>query len=37
MKRYFSIEYYVFFTKTIETEVVFTKTEMNNEWNVNFL
>ena len=22
---------------TIETETVFTKKEMNNEWNVNFL
>ena len=25
------------FLKTIETDAVFTKTEMNNEWKVNFL
>ena len=24
-------------SKSIEIETVFTKTEMNNEWNVNFL
>ena len=25
------------YSKSVETEVVFTKTEMNNKWNINFL
>ena len=27
---------YKLFLKRIETEVVFTSTEMKNEWNINF-
>ena len=36
MKLYFSSEY-VLFSNCIETDAVFSKTEMNNEWKVNFL
>ena len=32
----FFLEYKVYH-KSIEIEAVFTKIEMNNEWNVNFL
>ena len=35
MKRWFSSKYELCW-KSIETEAVFTKTEMNNEWNVDF-
>ena len=35
MKRWFSSNYELCW-KSIETEAVFTKTEMNNEWNINF-
>ena len=36
MKRWFSSKYELCW-KSIRTEAVFTKTEINNEWNVNFL
>ena len=36
MKRWFSLKFELSW-KSIETEAVFTKTEMNNEWNVDFL
>ena len=36
MKRRFSLKYEVF-SEYISPEAVFTKTEMNNEWNVDFL
>ena len=36
MKRSFSSKYEVYW-KSIETEAVFTKKEINNEWNVHFL
>ena len=36
MKRWFSSKYELYW-KWIDTEAVFTKTEMNNERNVNFL
>ena len=36
MKRRFSSKYEVF-SKCISLEAVFTETEMNNEWNVDFL
>ena len=36
MKRWFSSKNDLCW-KSIETEAVFTKTEMNNEWNINFL
>ena len=37
MKRWFSSSKYELCWKSIETEAVFTKREMNNEWNVDFL
>ena len=36
MERWFSSKYELCW-KSIETEAVFTKREMNNEWNVDFL
>ena len=36
MKRRFSLKYEVF-SECISPEAVFTETEMNNEWNVDFL
>ena len=36
MKRLFSSKYELFW-KSIETEAVFAKKVMNNDWNVNFL
>ena len=37
MKRWFFLKKYELCWKSIPTEAVFTKTEMNNEWNVDFL
>ena len=37
MKRWFLKKKYELCWKSIPTEAVFTKTEMNNEWNVDFL
>ena len=36
MKYYFFAKYELC-SKSIETEAVFTETDMNNEWNINFL
>ena len=36
MKRYFCFSKYEICSKSNETEAVFTKTDMNNEWNVIF-
>ncbi len=35
LKQSFVIKYELF-SKSIETEAVFAKTEMNKEWNINF-
>ena len=37
MRNALKVKTYKVSSKVIETEAVFTQTEMNNEWNINFL
>ena len=36
MKLIFDIDIYKVYSESLKTKAVFIKTEMNNEWNINF-